>query len=56
MALRSEKKVRMQSTESHYYYTTDKKSGAAEKLRFRRYDPIVRRHVWFEEKKLAKAS
>jgi large subunit ribosomal protein L33 len=56
MAKRREKKVRMQSEASAYYYTAEKKSNHPEKLRFRSYDPIVRKHVWFDEKKLAKAS
>jgi large subunit ribosomal protein L33 len=46
-------KVRLQSTESSYYYTTDKnKRKKPEKMKFKKYDPIVRKHVLFEEDKL----
>lgn len=55
MAKRKEKKVRLQSTESHYYYTTDRKPGPV-KLEFMKYDPVVRKHVLFKEAKLAKAA
>ncbi len=50
-------KVRMQSTESHHYFTTTKnKRTTPDKLEFKRYDPVVRRHVLYKEAKLAKAS
>lgn len=46
-------KVKLQSTESDYFYTTDKnKRKSPDKLKFRKYDPIVRKHVMFEEEKL----
>ncbi len=49
------KLVRMQSTESSDYYTAKKpEKGEKGKLRRRRYDPILRKHVWYEEAKLAK--
>lgn len=48
-------KVRLQSTESPHFYTTDIMKGyAREKLRLKKYDPVVRRHVWYEEKRLKK--
>lgn len=46
-------KVKLQSTESDYFYTTDKnKRKSPEKLKFKKYDPILRKHVLFEEGKL----
>lgn len=46
-------KVRMQSTESAYYYTTTKnKKKSPDKLKLKKYDPIVRKHVLFEEGKI----
>jgi len=48
-------KVRLQSTESPHYYVTDvSKEYARKKLKLKKYDPTVRRHVWYEEKKLKK--
>lgn len=45
--------VKLQSSESPYFYTTDKnKRKKPDKLKFKKYDPIVRKHVWFEEEKL----
>jgi len=42
----------MQSEESSYrYHTTKNKKTTTSKLRFKKYDPIVRKHVWFSEKK-----
>ncbi len=52
--------VKLVSTASKYFYTTYKnpkmaggfqKSG---KLKLMKYDPLVKKHVWFEEKKLGK--
>lgn len=46
-------KVKLNSTESAYYYTTVKnKRNTTAKLRMKKYDPIVRKHVWFEEGKI----
>lgn len=46
-------KVRMQSTESAYFYTTDKnKKAKPTKMKFKKYDPVVRKHVLFEEEKI----
>jgi large subunit ribosomal protein L33 len=48
-------KVRLQSTESPHYYVTDvSKAYGRNKLRLKKYDPVVRRHVWYEEKRLKK--
>lgn len=45
-------KIMMRSSESRYFYTTVKPSANREKLKFRRYDPVVRKHVLFQEEKL----
>ncbi len=38
-----------------YFYVCSKnpKSMGSKKLNFRKYDPVVRKHVMFEEKKLS---
>lgn len=36
-----------------HYYTTDKnKRTTTEKLEFRKYDPVVRKHVLYKEAKI----
>lgn len=36
-----------------YFYTTDKnKKNTPDKLEFRKYDPVVRKHVIFKEAKI----
>ena len=35
-----------------YFYTTKKPgkgTGASDKLRMRKYDPVIRKHCWFKE-------
>jgi len=43
--------VRLVSEASVYFYTTTKNPKMGKKLRKRKYDPITRKHEWFEEKK-----
>jgi len=44
--------VRLESTESTYVYWTQKsKRNTKDPLQLRKYDPILRRHVMFKEKK-----
>jgi large subunit ribosomal protein L33 len=46
-------KVRLESTAgTGYRYYTKKGKNATEKLKLRKYDPIKREHVVFEEKKM----
>ncbi len=46
-------KVIMRSSASHFFYTTTKnKRNKKEKLVLKRYDPIVRKHVEFNEEKM----
>lgn len=47
-------KIKLESTAgTGYYYTTDKnKRTTTDKLEFMKYDPKVRKHVMFKEKKI----
>ena len=46
--------VRLQSTESHFFFVKKKNPKTLTgKLEFRKYDPVVRKHVIFKEKKLS---
>jgi large subunit ribosomal protein L33 len=45
-------KVKLASTASAYFYTTTKSAKMGKKLSKKKYDPIVRKHVLFEEKKI----
>ncbi len=42
--------IRLKSTESgHAYYTTKNKKNTPEKMNFKKYDPVVRKHVLYKE-------
>ena len=46
-------KVRLVSEEGpEYTYYTTKGRNITEKMRFRKYHPALRKHVWFVEKKM----
>lgn len=46
--------VRLQSTESHFFFVKKKNPRTlTEKLEFRKYDPVVKKHVIFKERKLS---
>ena len=52
MAHGNRSRVILQSEVSTYrYHTTKNKKKTQNKLRFRKYDPITRKHEWFTEKK-----
>ena len=36
----------------HYYTTTKNKRNTPNKLEFRKYDPVVRKHVMYKESKI----
>ncbi len=36
----------------HYYTTTKNKRTMTEKIEFRKYDPVVRKHVVYKEAKI----
>lgn len=54
MAASAREKVKLVSTAGtgHYYTTTKNKRNTPNKLRFKKYDPVVRRHVDYEEGKI----
>lgn len=54
MAKSIREKVKLVSTAgTGYYYTTDKnKRTTPDKLEFKKYDPVVRKHVPFKEAKI----
>jgi large subunit ribosomal protein L33 len=44
--------VKLRSTESHHFYTTEKnRRNDPQRLEARKYDPVVRRHVLYREEK-----
>ena len=45
-------KIRLQSTESHYFKTTTKPRSYAGKMECNKYDPVLRKVVKFVEKKV----
>ncbi|ROH93243.1 50S ribosomal protein L33 [Stagnimonas aquatica] len=47
-------KIKLVSTEgTGYYYTTKKnRKNTPEKFEFKKYDPVVRKHVVFKEAKI----
>ena len=45
-------KIKLKSTESsHCYYTTKNKANTPQRLEFKKYDPMVRKHVLYREGK-----
>ena len=51
MAKSNRIKIRLESEEgTGYFYTTSKnKKTTPNRLRFRKYDPKLKKHVWFTE-------
>lgn len=44
--------IKLKSSESHHtYVTTKNKKTHPDRLEFRKYDPVVRRHVIYKEAK-----
>lgn len=54
MAASAREKIRLVSTAgTGYFYTTTKnKRNKPEKVEFKKYDPVARKHVIFKEKKI----
>ena len=54
MAKKEREKIKLLSTaDTGYYYTTTKnKKNTPDKLEFKKYDPIARKHVTFKETKI----
>jgi large subunit ribosomal protein L33 len=46
-------KIKLKSTASAYYYTSTKnKKSTPQKLEFKKYDPVTRKHELFREDKI----
>ncbi|MFN7098600.1 MAG: 50S ribosomal protein L33 [Gammaproteobacteria bacterium] len=47
-------KVKLKSTAGtgHYYTTTKNKKTTPDKLKFKKYDPVIRKHVEYVEDKI----
>jgi len=54
MAKKEREKIKLLSTaDTGFYYTTTKnKKNTPDKLEFRKYDPIAKKHVVFKETKI----
>jgi large subunit ribosomal protein L33 len=54
MAKKEREKIKLLSTaDTGFYYTTTKnKKNTPDKLEFKKYDPIARKHVTFKETKI----
>ena len=53
MAKPSTVKIRLKSSESGFFYVTKKNSRTkTDKLEVKKYDPNIRKHVIFKEKKI----
>ncbi|QCI16920.1 50S ribosomal protein L33 [Buchnera aphidicola (Aphis helianthi)] len=54
MAKKSREKIKMISSSGsgHYYTTTKNKRNTPDKLVFKKYDPIIRKHVLYNEGKI----
>lgn len=45
-------KIILRSSESRHFYTTTKNKRNKEKLKFKKYDPTLRKHVEYNEEKM----
>jgi large subunit ribosomal protein L33 len=54
MASKIREKIRLISEENtgYFYVTTKNKRNTPNKMRMKKYDPVVRKHVWFKEGKI----
>jgi len=54
MAKKEREKIKLLSTaDTGFYYTTTKnKKNTPDKLEFKKYDPVARKHVTFKEAKI----
>jgi large subunit ribosomal protein L33 len=54
MAKKEREKIKLVSTaDTGFYYTTTKnKKNTPDKLEFRKYDPVAKKHVVFKEAKI----
>ncbi|QCI21406.1 50S ribosomal protein L33 [Buchnera aphidicola (Hyadaphis tataricae)] len=54
MAKKNREKIKMISSAGtgHYYTTTKNKRNTPDKLQLKKYDPIIRKHVLYNEGKI----
>ncbi|QCI20827.1 50S ribosomal protein L33 [Buchnera aphidicola (Hyperomyzus lactucae)] len=54
MAKKNREKIKMVSSAGtgHYYTTTKNKRNTPDKLKFKKYDPVIRKHVLYNEAKI----
>ena len=54
MAKGIREKIKLESTAGtgHFYTTTKNKKNTPDKLEFKKYDPVVRKHVIYREAKI----
>ncbi|XBC38260.1 MAG: 50S ribosomal protein L33 [Buchnera aphidicola (Floraphis choui)] len=54
MAKNVRNKIKLVSTSGskHYYTTTKNKKNKTQKLKLKKYDPIIKKHILYEEKKI----
>ena len=54
MASAAREKIKLKSSAGtgHYYTTTKNKRNTPNKLSFKKYDPIIRKHVIYNEDKI----
>lgn len=54
MAKKIREKIKMISSAGtgHYYTTTKNKRNTPDKLKFKKYDPVIRKHVLYNESKI----
>ncbi|MEM1282537.1 MAG: 50S ribosomal protein L33 [Chlamydiota bacterium] len=52
MASSKREKIKLKSSKSHHhYYTVKNKTQTPERIKLRKYDPVVREHVEYKETK-----
>ena len=51
-AIREKIKLVSSAGTGHYYTTTKNKRNTPDKLEFRKYDPVARKHVAYKESKI----
>jgi large subunit ribosomal protein L33 len=51
-AIREKVKLVSSAGTGHYYTTTKNKRTTPDKLEFRKYDPVIRKHVAYKESKI----
>jgi large subunit ribosomal protein L33 len=51
-AIREKVKLVSSAGTGHYYTTTKNKRTTPDKLEFRKYDPVIRKHVAYKETKI----